>query len=368
MTLSRLKKVDRPLVIILSILVIGGFVIFNSASLGLLAKDGDQFSKVAFSQTFFGLFFGTIACVVLSRMDYKIWKKYAWPFLIASFILTLLVFVPGLGFEHGGAVRWISIGNFTFQPSEILKLATVVFLAAWYSAKKSSIDTFKKGTLPLLLVIGAVGAVLLAQPDTDNFGVLVCAALSIYVVAGGRLRNMLLMALVGGILFAALAYNRPYIRERLLNFVDPTARELGSGFQAKQSLIAIGSGGFSGRGFGQSLQKFTYLPEPIGDSIFAVAAEEFGFIGASAIVIMFLLFALRCLTLAAKTTDDFGRLLVVGIAILVISQAFLNMGAMLGILPLTGITLPFVSHGGSSLLVVMAEIGIVLSVSRKIQS
>lgn len=359
------RPVDKVLVILLSILVVWGFIIFNSASLGLLAKDGTQFSNVAFTQTFFGLFLGTLACLVISRIDFRIFKKYAWPILLLSFAITLAVFIPGVGFSHGGAVRWISIGEFTFQPSEVLKLAVIIFLAAWYSVKRGAATTFKKGTLPALLVIVISGLILLAQPDTDNFFVLVCAVIGVYVIAGGRLRNVVIFAIAGVVALSVLAATRPYIKERIMTFINPSSKVLSSGFQAKQSLIAIGSGGLTGRGFGKSIQKFTYLPEPIGDSIFAVAAEEFGFWGSTLLVLLFVFLVTRSLKIAANTNDQFGRLLVVGIAILLISQVFMNIGSMLGVMPLTGITLPFVSHGASSLLVVMAEMGIVLSVSRR---
>lgn len=359
------KPVDKYLVILLAILVVVGFIIFSSASLGLFAKNSAQFSNVTFTQTLFGLLGGTLCCIALSKTDYKIFRNWAWLILIGSILVTLLVFIPNLGMSHGGALRWIKIGSFTFQPSELLKMGVVIFLAAWFSAKKGSAETFKKGTLPLLLVLAVAGIVFLIQPDTDNFLVTVFASLAIYFTAGGSKKHVFIMAIIGIILMAVLSYQRPYIKERFLIFFNPDQKALSSGYQAKQSLIAVGSGGLMGRGYGQSLQKFTHLPEPIGDSIFAVAAEEFGFVGASSLILLFVLFSMRCLKISANTEDTFGRLLIVGIVILLISQAFLNIGAMLGVLPLTGITLPFVSHGGSSLLVVLAEMGIVLSISRK---
>ncbi len=362
---ARLKPVDKYLATLLAALVIGGFTVFSSATLGLLAKNVSQFSSVTSTQTIFGLLLGTLACIIISRWDYKIFKKFAWPILLIGFAATLAVFIPHLGFAHGGAVRWIHIGSFTFQPSELLKIAVIIFLSAWYSVKKGSAETFKMGTLPLLIIIGAAGAVLLAQPDTDNFFVTVFGAIAVYLTAGGKIKHVLVMGLISILLLTVLAIERPYIRARLNIFANPNTNVLGSGYQAKQSLIAVGSGGLLGRGFGGSIQKFTYLPEPIGDSIFAVAAEEFGFLGATIIILLFVLFSMRCLRVAAHTEDSFGRLLVVGIVILLISQAFLNIGAMLGVLPLTGITLPFVSHGASSLLVVLAEMGIVLAISRK---
>jgi len=365
MNRAHIKPVDKYLATLLTLLVVGGFIIFNSASLGLLAKNGNQFSSVAFTQTFFGLFLGTLACLIISRWDYSNFKKFAWPILILSFLATLAVFIPHVGFAHGGAIRWIQIGSFTFQPSELLKIAVIIFLSAWYSVKKGSASTFSKGTLPLLIIVAVVGAVLLAQPDTDNFFVTVFGALAVYLAAGGKVKHVVAIGLVGVLLLTALAIQRPYIRARLNIFANPNTNVLGSGYQAKQSLIAVGSGGLIGRGFGKSIQKYTYLPEPIGDSVFAVAAEEFGFVGATFIVLVFVFFSMRALRVAAHTEDSFGRLVVVGIVILLISQAFLNIGAMLGVLPLTGITLPFVSHGASSLLVMLAEMGIVLAVSRK---
>jgi cell division protein FtsW len=190
------------------------------------------------------------------------------------------------------------------------------------------------------------------------------AGLAIFVSAGGKWRYVGLMVLAGIIGIAFLAYTRPYLRERIQTFITPYANPQGSSYQIQQSLIAIGSGGLFGRGFGQSVQKFNFLPEPIGDSIFAVAAEEFGFVGAVILITVFVFFATRGLKIASRVSDPFGRLVVVGIVIMIISQAFVNIGAMLGVIPLSGITLPFVSHGGSSLFITLLEVGIILSISK----
>lgn len=361
----RTKALDKPFLTVLLVLIIGGFIIFSSASLGLLAKGGEKYSNVAFSQTFFGLFLGTIALLVTSRIPYRFWRKYAFYFFAISLVLTSLVFIPGIGFEHGGAKRWILIAGYSLQPAEFLKAALIIYVATWISGIKEKITTVKHGLLPLLIILGLVGIILLNQPDTDTYAVMLFASFAMFLSAGGKWKHIFIMFLVAVVGLFVIASFRPYVKARLMTFVNPAENNLTSGYQIQQSLIAIGSGGFAGRGFGQSIQKFNFLPEPIGDSIFAVAAEEFGFIGAALLIIIFCYFAIRGMKIAARTDDLFGRLLIVGIVILVVSQAFINIGAMLGVLPLTGIPLPFVSHGGTALLITLGLMGIILNISRK---
>jgi cell division protein FtsW len=362
----RLPKfsVDRPFLIATIVLVVAGFFIFTSAALGLLARDTVTFSSVAFSQFFFGIVGGTIALITASLIPYRRLKPYAIHIFAATVILTLFVFIPGLGFEHNGARRWLSLGSFTFQPAELLKLGTVIAAAAWFAQVGRRTRTYRYGLLPFLVGIGIVGLVLLAQPDTGTFLVIAAAAAAVYFVAGARARDIGISALVGAVLTGLLILARPYLWERIRAFLDPTIDPLGASYQIQQSLIAIGSGGFFGRGFGQSIQKFNYLPEPMGDSIFAVAAEEFGFLGCTLLIALFLFLALRGLHIATRAPDQFSRLLVVGIVILIVAQSFINMASMLGVFPLTGLPLLFVSHGGSALLVTLAEVGIILNVSR----
>ncbi len=359
------KTLDKPFIVALIILIVFGFIVFSSASLGLLAKGGEKYSSVAFSQTFFGLFLGTVALIITSRIPYRFWRKYAFYFFCLALILTALVFVPGIGFEHGGAKRWILFLGFSFQPAELLKAAFIIYVATWISGIKEKITTLSFGLFPLLAILGIVGFVLLNQPDTDTYAVMMASSFAMFLVAGGKMRHILVMVLVAILGLLLIASVRPYVKARLLTFANPKENNLTSGYQIQQSLIAIGSGGISGRGFGQSIQKFNFLPEPIGDSIFAVAAEEFGFLGGIGIIILFSYFAIRGMKIAARTEDLFGRLLVVGIVILVVSQAFINIGAMLGVLPLTGIPLPFVSHGGTALFITLALMGIVLNISRR---
>ena len=358
------KRVDGVLLVIIVLLTVIGFTIFSSASLGLLAKAGDKYGNVAFSQTFFGLFCGTLAALVLSRFEIKQFRNFAFLIGLISVIVTLLVWVPGLGFSHGGATRWIRIGGFTLQTSEFLKIGMIIYAAAWFSSVKDSIKTLQLGLLPLFLMISLVGTLLLTQPDSDTFLVISSSIVAMYFVAGGSKKHFLVLLALGILGASLLIATRPYVRDRVMTFINPDAHGQTKSYQVQQSLIAIGSGGMIGRGFGQSLQKFTFLPEPIGDSIFAVAGEEFGFVGAVLLVLLFVAFALRGLKVANATNDNFARLLIVGIVILITAQAFINMMAMIGALPMMGITLPFVSHGGTALLMTLAQAGILLSASR----
>ncbi|MBX2866875.1 putative lipid II flippase FtsW [Candidatus Kaiserbacteria bacterium] len=362
--MARKLTSDRILFGIVLVLVLVGFLIFSSASLGLLAREGARFSSVAFNQFAFGIVGGFAAMYVTSSVHYRTWRKYAFYIFLATLGLTALVFVPGLGFEHGGAVRWLSIGGFSFQPAELLKIGFIVYMATWLSGMYRHTHTVLKGTLPFLGILALVGIVMLLQPDTDTFAIMAASAVAMFIAAGGKLRDVGIMFVSAVVLLAILAFSRPYIMDRLTTFIDPSADPLGSSYQVQQSLIAIGSGGFSGRGFGQSIQKFEYLPEPIGDSIFAVASEEFGFIGSTLLVLLFVAFAFRGFRVATHAPDLFGMLLAVGFVTLITLQAFLNIAAMLSLAPLSGLPLPFISHGGTALLATLAAIGVVLNVSK----
>lgn len=357
------KSADRTLLVIILILVTAGFLIFSSASLGLLAREGARFSSVAFSQLIFGIIGGGIGMFLTSQLHYRNWRKYAFYLFIFSLILTALVFTP-LGFGHGGAHRWLLVGGFTFQPAEFLKIGYIIYMATWLSGMQKHITTFKEGTLPFVVITGIVGLLLLLQPDTDTFLLIAIAGTAMFVTAGGRWRDVLIMGLTGLLLLAILALSRPYIMDRFTTFLDPTSDPLGKSYQIQQSLIAIGSGGFSGRGFGQSIQKFEYLPEPIGDSIFAVYAEEFGFVGSTILIVLLSFFTFRGFKIASHADDIFGTLLVVGFMTLIVMQAFLNIAAMLALAPLMGLPLPFISHGGTALLTTLVSVGIVLNVSK----
>lgn len=358
------SSIDRTFLLFTVVLVIIGFFIFTSASLGLLARSGATLSSVALNQLLFGVIGGSLALFAMSTIHYRNLRQYAFYIFFGTILLTLLVFVPHIGFEHGGATRWIKIGSFTLQPAELLKIGFVIYMATWLSGMHHKIKTFTYGTLPFLAFLGVTGVLLLLQPDTDTFLIMASAALAMFITAGGRFRDVLVMGIGGILLVAVLAFSRPYIMDRITTFIDPASDPQGAGYQIKQSLIAIGSGGVLGRGYGQSIQKFEYLPEPIGDSVFAVYAEEFGFIGSIVLILLFTFFALRGYRIAVNAHDPFGMLLVIGLITLIIAQTFLNMAAMLALAPLSGLPLPFISHGGTALFVTLASVGIILSVSR----
>jgi cell division protein FtsW len=358
------KSVDIILLVLIAILVVIGFFIFSSASLGLLARSGASFGSVAFSQFFFGIIGGSLALLITSNIYYRNWRQYALYIFIAGALFTLAVFIPGLGMTHAGATRWLDIGITTVQPSEFFKIAFVIYVASLLSGTHKQIDSWRCGILPFLGTIGVIGVVMLALPDTDTLMIMVGAGMAMFITAGARWHHIALIALSGLVMLICVAFARPYVMDRITTVLNPGSDPLGSGYQIDQSLIAVGSGGFLGRGYGQSIQKFEFLPEPIGDSIFAVFAEEFGFVGSTVLIIILAFFTFRGFKIATQAEDLFGMLLVVGFMTLIVSQAFLNIAAMLGVAPLSGLPLPFISHGGTALIAILASLGIVLNVSK----
>jgi cell division protein FtsW len=340
-----------------------GFFIFSSASLGLLNRDGANFSHVLLKQLAV-LGAGIVLFLIVSKIDYRHWQKWSPFILIGAFVLTLAVFIPGLGLTSGGARRWLLIGNWAFQPSEFLKFGATLFLATWFARSPQLVRTWKYGFTPFLALMAAIGLTLAAQPDIDAIFIIFTAGLAMFFVAGAKWRQLGAILLIAITAFAIIAINKPYIISRIKTFFNPNQNVLSSSYQINQSLIAIGSGGIAGRGFGQSIQKFKYLPEPIGDSIFAVAAEEFGFAGSVVIIALFLALTLSGLKIATRMSNHFGRLTIVGIVIMMVAGAFSNIASMLALIPLSGTPLIFISHGGTALLMALIEAGIILNISK----
>lgn len=359
------KAIDKKFLALTVILAFAGLFVFTSASFGLFARKGFSLQDLLFGQIVLGLALGVIiATGVAFKFPIKLLQKHALYIYIASCVLTLLVFVPHIGFAHGGAHRWISIGSISIQPSEILKLGTVIYFAALLPLFKERITNIKYVLITSLGVLFVPAIILLTEPDTGTFAVLFFAIIAMLLAAGMRLRHLAILVIISVVFVLGLAMVKPYVKERLLTFLDSSRDPQGASYQIQKSLLAIGSGGITGRGFGQSIQKYSSLPEPTGDSIFAVVGEEFGFIGSGAIIILFLLFGVRGLHIAKKAPDMFSGLLAVGIVILIISQSFANIAAMLGLIPLTGVPLVFVSHGGTALLFAFLEVGILLNISK----
>lgn len=354
---------DRLFFLIVVILVVGGIAMFASASLGLLARPDESLFKIAFTQLVLGLIPGVIALLFLRYCPPAFIQNMAPVVYIAGLLLTALVFVPGIGGNYNGATRWINLGFTTVQPAELLKVG-VILMVAWYLAKmKGKLDALTTGLIPFGCIVGIPAILLLLQPNTSTVLVMGATTLVLYMLAGAPWRDILLI--VGGaiLVLTFLVIQRPYLMSRVTTFMNPADNALTSGYQIQQSLIAIGSGGFMGRGFGQSAQKFNYLPEAQGDSVFAVYSEEFGFIGSLFLVLLFVGFAMRGFAIAADASTLFGSLAATGLTLLISLSAFLNIGAMLAILPLTGLPLPFISHGGTALLISLASVGVILNVA-----
>lgn len=356
-------KIDKIFLVSVILLTVAGFFIFTSASLGLLARDGASFQSVAMNQSI-GLIIGTVIFYIMSRVNYKNLKKHAFYIFIGAIVLNLLLFIPFLTLDHGGASRWIDLGFVTFQPSEFLKIAFIIYFAAWLSSVKERVSTFKFGIVPYIVIVGILAILLLAQPDTDTLVVIAGTGLVMLLVAGARIKHILMLGLTMLLMLGLVISFRPYVKQRIMTFINHSSDPQGSGYQIQQSLIAIGSGRGTGRGFGQSVQKFNYLPEPIGDSIFAVSAEEFGFIGSVMLIGLFLLLFIRSIKISVNSIDSFGGLTVLGIAILIIVESFMNISSMLGIIPLSGMPLLFVSHGGTALIITLGAAGIIANISK----
>ncbi len=344
-------------------IVLAGFAIFSSAALGLLARESSSVSKDIMFQAGLGIGLGFLTLLIARIVSLATLRRFS-PYLYGITILfTALVFVPGIGLHANGATRWIDLGFTTVQPAEFLKIGFVIALSWWLTPRVRQFSNYKNGLIPFTLMLLMPTALLLAQPNTSTAVLIIATGIVMYFAAGAPWRDFGILMLIAIVAFGTLIFVRPYILERVKTFIDPSANSLSSGYQIQQSLIAIGSGGLLGRGFGQSIEKFNYLPEPAGDSVFAVFAEETGFLGAVFLLILFVALAARGIVIAGNSRDIFGGLIALGFSFIIILQAFINMGAMLGIIPLTGLPLPFISHGGTALMAVLIMCGLILNVA-----
>lgn len=369
-----MRKVARPrvrsqhhtdyfIVCCLFALVVFGLLMLASASSNLGKQKFDDTYYYLKHQIFYGLSLGIVGFFAASKIYYGFYKKIAIPLLLLTIVLLILVFTP-LGFKAGGAERWVRIGPITIQPSEILKISFIVYLAAWLGNNTERQRRFWSGFLPFLVILGLLSGLLLKQPATSTAVILLAVALIVYFVSGARLIYIVSTTAAALLLLAMIIYLTPYRLARVKTFFYPETNLQTTGYHVNQTKIAIGLGGWSGVGYGQSTTKIKYLPEPIGDSIFAVIAEELGFIGTIVFLGVLFLFVLRIFLLAFRTRERFAQLLLVGFASLIALQSFVNIGAVSGILPLTGAPLPFISYGGTALAVFMTIGGIVANISK----
>ncbi|MDZ7799109.1 MAG: putative lipid II flippase FtsW [Patescibacteria group bacterium] len=357
------KEQDYFLIAIIAIIVIFGLVMLSSASsVEGFQKFGDpnHFVKNQLVAFVIGIFF----FVIMSRTHYSVWQKFAFPIIIVTLVLLISVFIPGMGAGLLGANRWIKIGPIFFQPSEIAKLTFLIYLATWLDKRGDKIKDFSAGFWPFIIILAIMTTLIMSQPDLGTMTVIGIIALSCYVVAGAPFLHLTLIGLGAGGLLALLIRVAPYRLQRFTVFLNPELDPQGIGYHINQALLAIGSGGLLGLGLGHSRQKFNYLPQASSDSIFAVIAEELGFIFVVILIGLFLIFMFRGFKIAKGAPNNFAKILAAGITAWFTFQAMINIGAMTGILPLTGIPLPFISQGGSSLVVSLAAIGILVNISK----
>ncbi|MBI2278457.1 MAG: cell division protein FtsW [Candidatus Brennerbacteria bacterium] len=344
-------------------LIIFGFVMLASASSDLAQREFGESYYYLFHQFTNGFLVGAGGFLVGTFAYYRIWEKFAVPLLAFALVGLLLVFTP-LGMAAKGGERWVSLGAFTFQPGEFAKLALIIYLASWLSRNQARGKSVLEGLLPFLGLLGGVIFLLLLQPSTSTAMMLAAASLILYFMGGARPRFVFLIGFAALIGFSLLIYFTPYRLARLETLFNPSADPLGGGYHLSQAKTAIGSGMLTGVGFGQSTAKLSVLPEPLGDSIFAIVGEEFGFIGAASLIMLFLVFIIRGFAIARAAPDAFGRLAAVGFVSVIGIQAFVNMAAISGLIPLTGVPLPFISYGGTALAVFLTMTGIVVNISR----
>jgi cell division protein FtsW len=346
----------------LFLLAIGAVMVYSASSATSLLRGSGDPSFYLKRYVIFGLL-GLIVLRVMSKHGLKLAKTFTPLLLVAGFFLTAAVKVPGVGVNVNGASRWLAMGPVQFQPSELLKLALILYAAQLLAARPKSVLTIKSLVRPLLIVVGAACMLLMAQPDMGTTMVTCFAIGALLIAAGVPKENLLRIVAVLAVLALIFAIAEPYRRERLLTFLHPWQDQTGSGFQSVQAMIAIGSGGFFGVGLGESVQKIFYLPEAHTDMILAVIGEEWGVLGITAVASLFGLLGYAGLRAAKAAKDRYAKLVAAGITGLILSQATLNLFAVMGMAPLTGVPLPFISYGSSNLIVVLAGAGILLNVA-----
>ncbi|QPC46257.1 stage V sporulation protein E [Mangrovibacillus cuniculi] len=359
------KKSNPDFILLLvtfTLLAIGLIMVYSASAVWADYKFNDSFYFAKRQMLFAGV--GIVAMFFIMNVEYWVWRKWSKVLVIICFILLVAVLIPGVGMTRNGSTSWIGVGAFSIQPSEFMKLAMIAFLAKFLSENQKHIITVKKGLFPSLgLVFLAFGMIML-QPDLGTGTVMVGTCVVMIFVAGARIAHFAFLGLLGVAGFVGLVLSAPYRMKRITSFLDPWSDPLGSGFQIIQSLYAIGPGGLFGLGLGESRQKFFYLPEPQTDFIFAILAEELGFIGGTLILLLFGVLLWRGVRVALGAPDLYGTFIAIGIISMVAIQVMINVGVVTGMMPVTGITLPFLSYGGSSLTLMLMAVGVLLNVSR----
>jgi cell division protein FtsW len=359
----RTTTYDLPLVaVVLVLLLLGLAMVYSASGITALEAEGDPSTFLAQQSAWAAL--GVAAMFVAARVDYRLLRYLAVPGLVLAIGLLVAVLVPGVGVTAGGATRWLRFGGIAgLQPAELAKLALVVYLATWLGARRERIGSWRI-TVPFLLITMLVIGLVVVEPDLGTAIVVLVVALAMYFTAGARLREFAALGALAVIAALALAVAEPYRYQRLVTFLDPWSDPRRAGFQTIQTLYALALGGPFGEGLGAGREKFGYLPHPYTDSIFAVLGDELGLAGALVVVLLFLVIAFRGVRIALRAQDPTGALLATGITVWLTFQAWVNMAVVASLVPMTGITLPFISYGGSSLCVGLIAVGILLNVGR----
>lgn len=364
-----MRKIHRPDLVllgtILALLGIGFIMVYSSSAVRGYIQYDDPYHYL--KMEFLWVILGLGAMILSMRVDLRLLRRFALPALYVAIALLVAVKIPGIGRKVNGADRWIGLGPLSIQPSEVIKLSMVLIMSHILALDPHKILSFRKGVLPVLGLLGVIAGLIMLQPDLGTTLVIAATTFFLLIAAGARVGHILGLAGTGlGLVVAAIAA-APYRMRRILAFLDPWADPLGNGYQTIQALLALGPGGLFGLGLGQSRQKFLYLPENHTDFIFAMIGEELGFVGASLVVLLFFLFAWRGFRVAMRAPDTFTGFLAVGLTAMVSIQAMINMGVVSGVLPVTGITLPFISYGGTSLVFTMIGVGVLLNISREVR-
>ena len=361
--LDKKNKLNHFLLGTVGILIILGIIMIASASFPLAQEEfGNAFHFLRRHIIF--LIIGLILGFLAFKISLKFLEKQAFYLILINILFLILVFVPGIGRTVGGASRWVDLGIFSFQPSEFLKLAFFIYLAAWLASPKRKRE-IGQSFLLFLIIIGIIALILTLQPDIGTLAVIVFSGVVVYFLSTMPIWHILAMLSIIFVSLTSLIKIAPYRLNRLLVFLNPEMDPMGVGFHLRQALIAIGSGGILGIGLGLGRQKFGFLPHPIHDSIFAVFAEETGFLGSLLLISLFLTFAWLGIKIVKASKDKFHQFLALGVTFWISIQAFVNIGSMIGILPLTGIPLPFISYGGSHLIVELIGVGILFNISKQ---
>ncbi len=355
---------DKALLVSVGILLLFGLIMLSSAS-SVMAYAKFGTSYYYFKHQLVGLGMGLVAFWFFSRVDYHKWKRLAFFFLIFSIFLLLLVFIPGLSAHYGKARSWINIFGFSLQPSEFVKISFLLYLAAWLESRGKKLHDFYEGTGPFLAVLGVICLLMILQPDIGTLSIIGITSLILYFVGGGKKSHIFTIILIGILGLIVMVQLKPYQANRFKCMMNPSWSANDVCYQVNQSLIAVGSGGLIGRGIGQSRQKFMYLPEVSGDSIFAIIGEEVGWIFSTLLVCLYLFIFYRGYLISKNAPDGFGRILAIGIVSWVVLQALINIGGMIALMPMTGVPLPFISYGGSAILSAMIAFGILVNISKQ---